>query len=156
MNTTVWGSLRGSASHLVGSASGRNNQPNCHSRYRSEVTALKVFKVALFLLILLVALPAVGHHGAFHHDQHAVDSGSCCVEVRAHSQCTTNCTSLYAGLWKDGAITSDTCSGPPGTDTCYSAITLPRTYSTPVTVASNHQYTAPPHSINLPKEIYYP
>jgi hypothetical protein len=99
------------------------------------------------------APPAPLHHGVFNYDQVSADSGSCCVEVRAVSSCTSRCDAITAGIRKDGQLRTYGCM--VGGDQCTSVKTPGFTYSYPVTVFTSHSYVAGAHQAARSMEVRY-
>lgn len=94
--------------------------------------------VTMVLTILLWAIPAQAHHGAFHADQHAWDSSST-VYVKAHSSCSTNCNTIKAEIKKDGVWYKASCVSQ--NDSCSPVYSPERAFSFPVTVQTYHGWS---------------
>jgi hypothetical protein len=107
------------------------------------VKGLLRFLIGACLVLVLSSLwsaPAVADHGTFHKHQHSRDAGSCCIEVRAHTRCSTNCDYISAAIRKSGTWYSNVCNS--WSDDCYEVYSPWRAYSPPITVYTYHDYDA--------------
>ena len=122
-----------------------------HPHQRAALVA-----VCCVALMVLTSSPAAAHHGAIHWHQHNRDAGSCCVEVRAHTSCSTNCNYIDSRILKSGTWFTTTCDGGRN-DTCFEVYSVWRAYSYPETVKTRHSYDAGLHTvIQHEVSVYYP
>lgn len=111
------------------------------TRGRAWLTPRVALAAAIAVFAVTVATPSTAQagHGSWHRDQHAAESGSCCIEVWAHVNCSTGCWSHYVSVKKGFYNYSNTCYDTQG---CASPT---RSYNTPVTVHSDHQSQDEPY-----------
>lgn len=90
-----------------------------------------VLSLAVIILVQLSAPPAAAFHN-FVYWQQSRDAGSCCVEVRAHSQTTPHvATSVWATI---------THGGHEYIASCVYCVAVASAYNYPATVKTGHAF----------------
>lgn len=116
----------------------------------SVVRGLLVVAIALAAVWVATSMPAMANH-TFDRWQQDLDAGSCCVQVRGHTQTSPGANIVSASILKSGTWYQATCSN------CNYVFSVWRTYSYPVTVKTSHFYDAGGlHADSSLLSVYYP
>lgn len=120
----------------------RNTQ---FTRFRTTGMAVALILALTSVSLVVAPEPAEAHHGLFSRWQESRDSGSCCVDVRAVTRCSTDCGWIQSNVKHLGSWVLSTCDTRPA-DNCGTHRGFYRSFSYPVTVETGHFYLAGTHS----------